>query len=160
MVEGLKAERNNVKEEVGNLTSTVANQARRIEDLTTELTKEREAAKVADDLRATEALNQAKKESDTSLVSVAFSHSLATQKTREFLKSSQSESKFSSECAAYFATLAIDHKERFPDLITLFNEEKAGKPDWYDDLTLEGDDDAGEEESEGEEGGVDSSPAP
>ncbi|GAA0144426.1 hypothetical protein LIER_04874 [Lithospermum erythrorhizon] len=114
---------------------TAAYQAQKIEDLTATLSKEREGAKtwdaekailiferdtlethckeleeakVADDLRATEALNKDKKERDATLASVASIHTLATQKIREFLNNSKYEAKIRSECATYFATLALE----------------------------------------------------
>ncbi|GAA0150996.1 hypothetical protein LIER_09812 [Lithospermum erythrorhizon] len=99
--------------------------------------KELEQARVADDLRADEAFNQDNKERDAVLAFVPASHNLATQKIREFLNSSKYESKIRSECDTYFDTLVLDHKDKFPDLITLFNEEKALRPDWYGDLSIE-----------------------
>ncbi|GAA0153952.1 hypothetical protein LIER_12068 [Lithospermum erythrorhizon] len=99
--------------------------------------KELEQVRAADDLRANKALNQANNERDAALASVAVSRNLATQKIREFLNNSKYEAKILSECAAYFATLVLDHKDKFPDLVILFNEEKAGKPDWYGDLSIE-----------------------
>ncbi|GAA0167603.1 hypothetical protein LIER_22492 [Lithospermum erythrorhizon] len=90
---------------------------------------ELERAKVADALRVTEALDQANKDRDVALASVASSH-------------------------------------LFPDLLTLFNEEKALRPDWYGDLTIDASTPLEEENAEEagveevEEGSEDSSPAP
>ncbi|GAA0177267.1 hypothetical protein LIER_29675 [Lithospermum erythrorhizon] len=132
--------------------------------------KELEQAKVADRSRAAEALNQSKKERTQLWRLLLQDVPSRLQKIREFLNSSNYEAKIRSECAAYFATLALDHKDRFPDLVTLFNEEKAGKSYWYGDITVEtpapveeGDNEEAEVKGGGEEvedGGEDSSPPP
>ncbi|GAA0184736.1 hypothetical protein LIER_32024 [Lithospermum erythrorhizon] len=125
LLKGLDIERTNLKTELKDVE-----RADLISERNASQThyKELEQARVGDDLRATEALNQAKKERDAALASLTSSSTLATQNIREFLNSDQYASKIQSECAAYFATLPLDHKDRFPNLITLFNEEKVGKP--------------------------------
>ncbi|GAA0150870.1 hypothetical protein LIER_09714 [Lithospermum erythrorhizon] len=156
-----------VVQELEALKATTEERAKRLEDLSVELAKEKEVAqeaekswvaekadliserdasqirykeleqaRAADSLRVTEALNQANQDRDATLASIAASRNLVTQKIREFLNSSKDEAKIRSECAAYLATLALDHKDKFSDLITLFNEEKARKPDWYGDLSI------------------------
>ncbi|GAA0151488.1 hypothetical protein LIER_10197 [Lithospermum erythrorhizon] len=97
---------------------------------------ELEQARAADNRRATEALEKATKERDATLASVASARvQFANQKIREFLNSPNYASKINGECAAYFTSLALDHKDRFLDLFTLFDEVKASKPDWYRGLS-------------------------
>ncbi|GAA0150407.1 hypothetical protein LIER_09356 [Lithospermum erythrorhizon] len=138
--------------------------------MSVELTKEKEAAQedekkeaAQEDEKSWVAEKADLKERDSALASLALSRTLATQKIRKFLNSDQYATKIRHKCATYFATLALDHKDRFPDLVTLFHEEKAGKPNWYDDLTIEVSTPVEEEKNEDagvEEGGVDSSPGP
>ncbi|GAA0139566.1 hypothetical protein LIER_01084 [Lithospermum erythrorhizon] len=83
-------------------------------------------------MKATEALEQANKEREAVVASVALARS---------------------ECVVYFATLALEYKDRFADLLTFFNEERVRKPDWYGEIALdepsipteEGDDEGGED---------------
>ncbi|GAA0157435.1 hypothetical protein LIER_14703 [Lithospermum erythrorhizon] len=53
-----------------------------------------------------------------------------------FLSSPAYEKKVGSECAAYLHSLVSSTQGRFPDLVALFNEEVARRPDWYRGLTL------------------------
>ncbi|GAA0160920.1 hypothetical protein LIER_17361 [Lithospermum erythrorhizon] len=113
---------------------------------------ELEQASAVDNRSATEALEQAIKERDAVLASVASARVQFTNyKKREFLNSPYYASKVNCECTAYFTTLALDYKDRFPDLVTLFDEEKASKADWYRDFSLDEEDSSDEEEAEGAE---------
>ncbi|GAA0143403.1 hypothetical protein LIER_04096 [Lithospermum erythrorhizon] len=72
-------------------------------------------------------------------------------KIREFLPSPNYASKIHSECATYLYSFASDPKSRFPDLVTIFGEEKADKPEWSDNLCLSDNDSSDEEAAKGVE---------
>ncbi|GAA0142239.1 hypothetical protein LIER_03185 [Lithospermum erythrorhizon] len=115
--------------------------AKRVDDLNKELSTEKEAAKAWAAERATLLAKrddsrgryiELERTRAADITRVQFD----SQKIREFLVSPNYAYKVNSECAAYFHSIAFDHKDRFPDLVTLFGEEKMNKPDWYDDLSL------------------------
>ncbi|GAA0149680.1 hypothetical protein LIER_08798 [Lithospermum erythrorhizon] len=113
---------------------------------------ELQRAKDADLKKANQALEQAIKEKNEALVSAASSRvQFATQKIREFPASPNYDSKIHTECTAYLYYLASDHKSRFPDLVTLFGEEKADKPEWYGDLSFSDSGSSDEEAAKGVE---------
>ncbi|GAA0150765.1 hypothetical protein LIER_09630 [Lithospermum erythrorhizon] len=165
---GMDQERSSLKDELAKSTHLSEQRAKKVVALTKELSTEKEASKswaadkasliaerdeararylelerVEDDdlQKANQSLEQAIKEKNEALVLVASSRvQLATQKIREFLASPNYASKIQSECAAYLHSLASDHKSRFPDLLSLFSEEKVNKPEWFGDLSLSDDD--------------------
>ncbi|GAA0169022.1 hypothetical protein LIER_23592 [Lithospermum erythrorhizon] len=152
LIEGLDKELTTLKKEFEETSQHSAKRAKIVNDLNKELASEKEAAKsladeraaerddslarygkseqarAADIRRATEALQQATKERDAALASVSLARvQFANQKIREFLNSPNYVSKVNGECAAYFTSLALDHEDRFLDLVTLFYEVKASK---------------------------------
>ncbi|GAA0168713.1 hypothetical protein LIER_23368 [Lithospermum erythrorhizon] len=154
MIERLGKEQAMFKEELAMLSHISEERAKEVADLTREVSLENEAAKGWAAEKATlenHALEQATREKNEALASVASARvQFATQKIREFLASPKYASKIHTECATYLYSLASDYKSRFPDLVTLFGEEKADKPEWYGDLSLS-EDSSDEETAEGAE---------
>ncbi|GAA0161584.1 hypothetical protein LIER_17865 [Lithospermum erythrorhizon] len=147
MIEGLGKEQATFKEELETLSHLFEERAKEVADLTRELSLEKEAAKAwavekatllaERDDGANQALEQATIEKNEALASMASARvQFATQKIREFLASPNYASKIHTECAAYLYSLASEYKRRFPDLVTIFSEEKADKPEWYGDLAF------------------------
>ncbi|GAA0155587.1 hypothetical protein LIER_13283 [Lithospermum erythrorhizon] len=155
MIEGMDKERTALKDELAQLSNLSEERAKEVVTLTKELSSEKDAGKRVKDAdlqKANQALEQAIKEKNEALASAASSRvQFATQKIREFLASPNYASKIHSEWIAYLYSLAYDHKIRFPDLVTLFGEEKENKPEWYGDLSLSDSDSSDEEAAEGVE---------
>ncbi|GAA0170793.1 hypothetical protein LIER_24977 [Lithospermum erythrorhizon] len=81
------------------------------------------------------------RDAETALVSAATKADVdrinfVTSTLRSFLSSPAYKKKMGSECATYFHSLVASTSERFPDLIAIFNEEMAWRPNWYRGLTI------------------------
>ncbi|GAA0169695.1 hypothetical protein LIER_40811 [Lithospermum erythrorhizon] len=151
LIEGLRKEQTTLKKELETSSQLSEERVKRVDDLNRELAVEKEAAKAWADERA--ALIAERDDSRARYGELERARAddiiqFASQRRREFLASPNYASKVSSECVAYFHSFSLDHKDRFLDLVTLFGEEKASKPDWYRNLSLDEEGDSTDEEED------------
>ncbi|GAA0176380.1 hypothetical protein LIER_29385 [Lithospermum erythrorhizon] len=90
---------------------------------------------------AFEALTQTKRDAETALASAAAKAEatrvqFANHTLGSFLHSPSYDNKVGSECAVYLHSLVCSTQGKFPDLVSLFNEERIRLPDWYRALAL------------------------
>ncbi|GAA0143824.1 hypothetical protein LIER_04418 [Lithospermum erythrorhizon] len=102
---------------------------------------ELERAKADDIINALEVLAQTQRDAEMALASAAAKAEtdriqFMNNTLRSFISSLAYEKKMGSECATYVHSLVASTSERFPNLIALFYEEMAWRPDWYRGLTL------------------------
>ncbi|GAA0170331.1 hypothetical protein LIER_24619 [Lithospermum erythrorhizon] len=114
-------------------------EAKRVEKLTRELAQERDLAKACQ--KAFEALAQAKRDAEMALASAAAQVETArfifvNSTLRSFLSSPAYNKKVGCECATYIHSLVTSTQGRFPDLVSLSNEEVIRRPSWYPGLSL------------------------
>ncbi|GAA0138950.1 hypothetical protein LIER_00596 [Lithospermum erythrorhizon] len=97
--------------------------------------EELEQAKKNEAIKASEVLTQVKKDAEIALASTVAKAettriNFVNSTLRSFLSSRAYDKKVGSECEAYLHPLVSSTQGRFPDLVSLFNEEVIRRPDW------------------------------